>query len=205
MKAFSIIFILPIIFSCLYAQNIDPYDSDQKYAWNENAGWVNMKAQEHGAQVSDTDITGYIWCENIGWVNLAPKSTYPGVGIKNDGNGNLSGLAWGENVGWIKFNPVVPGSKTDYGVKIDSNGYFYGWAWGENIGWINFNNKALFSCGTRVCKVTFDDLANFALYWLQSGKYLAADLNNDTKVNFEDYTMFSGKWNSFCPVGWQLK
>jgi len=118
------------------ASNIDPDSSGCKYAWAENAGWINFNpALGPGVTITDTTVTGLAWGENIGWINLSPASY---GGVMNDGTGILSGDAWGENVGWIKFNPAGGG------VSIGSDGTFTGYAWGENIGWINFGS--LHSC-----------------------------------------------------------
>jgi len=121
-----------IVFSGeVYAGNIDP---DDKFAYGENAGWLNFEPIEGpGVTVTDTEVTGYAWSENIGWINLSPTNY---GGVTNDGDGNLSGYAWGENVGWINFAP------TWGGVIIDDEGNFDGWAWGENIGWIHFQSPS---------------------------------------------------------------
>ena len=105
-------------------------DSENKYAYGENVGWINFEpSQGPGITVTDSAVTGKAWGENVGWINLSPSNG----GVENDGAGNLSGYAWGENKGWINFAP------TSGGVKIDpATGVFSGMAWGENIGWINF-------------------------------------------------------------------
>ena len=185
------------------AENIDPDNIGDQYAYGENVGWLNFEPnlidQNVGAQVSSEKITGVIWAENIGWINLSP-TTYGG--IFNDGAGNLSGYAWGENVGWINFDPNVPGNDSDYGVKIDSEGNFSGWAWGENIGWINFG---LGSYYVKACKVNLKDLANFAAEWLLDGLGRAADLNNSGHVDLIDFSIIAGYWFDFCPACWPLK
>ena len=91
------------------------------------------------------------------------------VGIIQAQTGNIDPTdkwAWGTNVGWVNFDPNVPGDTNDYGVKIDSEGNFFGWAWGENVGWINFGLTDYY---VIACKVRFEDLANFAEDWLDSG------------------------------------
>jgi len=182
------------------AENIDPRDEDMQYAWSENVGWLDFEPSAgEGVQVYSDRIEGFVWAENIGWINLSPTAY---GGIVNDGSGNLSGYAWGENVGWINFNPVVSGDPTDYGVKIDFEGHFDGWAWGENIGWINFGIAGNY---VLACKVTFEDLVNFVELWLQTGPN-AANLDGEAdSVDFEDYGIFSGYWQDFCPDGWLLK
>jgi hypothetical protein len=129
------------------AENIDPLDAGEQYAWAENVGWLNAEpanCSDCGVEVTDDDLTGYMWGENIGWVNMSCQNngTCGGPagnwGVTNDGAGNLSGYAWGENVGWISFSDTDP---VTYGVTIDPvSGSFSGYAWGENIGWISFSD-----------------------------------------------------------------
>ena len=187
-----------------FADNIDPYNTGNQYAYGENIGWLNFEASDvsAGATVSKEKLQGYVWSENIGWINLSP-TTIGCDGVLNDGSGNLSGYAWGENVGWINFDPQFSG--THYGVKIDAAGSFSGYAWGENVGWINFNNADLFGNGVKVCVVNYLDLKNFAEQWLMDGRSLAADLNYSTHVDFVDYSIFASNWLDFCPDNWPLK
>ena len=117
----------------------DPCNIDfgNKYAWNENFGWLNFAASGGGATILPTELSGYVWGENLGWIKLKGTAddgaTY---GVVSDGNGNLSGYAWGENAGWINFNP------SHSQVTIDSDGKFSGYAWGEDAGWIKFNGMS---------------------------------------------------------------
>jgi hypothetical protein len=113
-------------------------DSTNRYAWSENAGWIDFGTTQGAVQVTDSAVTGYAWGENIGWISLNCSNDNSCInnlnyGVANDGKGNLSGYAWSENVGWIDFAP------SNGGVIISSSGVFSGYAWGENIGWINFN------------------------------------------------------------------
>jgi hypothetical protein len=196
----------------LFAENIDPNEDGSQYAYGENVGWLNFEPNlvdpNVGAQVASDKLTGYIWAENIGWISLSCENTSScgtvNYGVSNDGAGNLSGLAWGENIGWISFscdNTTSCGT-VNYGVTIDEDGAFDGYAWGENVGGMNFgiaNNYVV------ACKVTFEDLANFTSLWLQTGTN-AADLDGEADdVDFEDYGIFSGYWQDFCPDAWQLK
>ncbi len=195
----------------LYAENIDPNEDGSQYAWGENVGWLNFEPNTgDGVQVAGYKLTGFVWAENVGWISMSCENTAscgaPGVdfGVTNDGSGNLAGFAWGENIGWISFscdNTASCGT-VDYGVTIDTDGAFDGYAWAENIGWINFGITANY---VVACKVTFEDLANFSLLWLQTGSN-AADLDGEADgVDFEDYGRFAGLWQDFCPDGWQLK
>jgi hypothetical protein len=191
--------ILVLSFTSAYAENIDPDEDDSQYAYGENVGWINFEPNaagpNGGATVSSDKLTGFIWAENIGWINLSPASY---GGVFNDGSGNLSGYAWGENVGWINFSPSYGG------VTIDLNGDFGGWAWGENIGWINFNSADLDDYNVKVCKVNFEDLANFVDDWLLTGG-LNADLSGNDEVDFVDYNIFASYWLDYCPDDWHLK
>ncbi len=199
-KTIQVVFFL-WVFSTIfvYAENIDPDEDNSQYAYGENVGWFNFEPNiagpNVGAMVSSSKLTGFIWAENIGWINLDPNDADPNTGITNDGAGNLSGFAWGENVGWLNFDPNVPGDSNDYGVTIDSEGDFDGWAWGENIGWIHFQCTFL---------VDSDDLANFAAQWLQAGAGLEADLYEDEKVDFLDYSILADYWLDYCLEDWQL-
>ena len=186
-----------LVVSVASAENIDPTEDNSQYAYGENVGWLNFEPnQGPGVQVSSADVQGLIWGENIGWVNLSPSSY---GGVVNDGAGNLSGYAWGENVGWINFGP------NNGGVTVDADGNFAGWAWGENVGWINFNSAQLFDQGVRVCKVKFDDLANFADEWLSIDPDSPANLMPPARVDQTDYAVFAWYWHDFCPHAWELK
>ena len=97
------------------ASNCQSMDSNFKFAWGENIGWINFNPTYGNVKVCDDEILGYAWSENYGWINLNPTNG----GVLNDGNGNLSGYAWGENLGWIDFSNV----------KIDpTTGEFSGYA-----------------------------------------------------------------------------
>src|SRR5262245_37800310 len=95
------------------AENIDPGEIGEQYAWGENVGWLNAEPLGNGGpgvEVEDFALTGWMWGENIGWVSLSCENTATctstGYGVTNDGLGSLGGYAWGENVGWIRFDPL---------------------------------------------------------------------------------------------------
>jgi len=119
--------------------NIDPAE---KFAWAENAGWINLAPADGGVTVASSGLSGYAWAENVGWIKLAAvSSTYGNTskddwGVKLVGK-TLQGFAWSENAGWINFAPK------DGGVLIRSDGRFDGYAWGENVGWLHFRNASL--------------------------------------------------------------
>jgi len=120
------------------AENIDPLDSGQHYAWGENVGWLNFEPQGDGGpgvQVHDEYLEGYIWGENIGWISLNCLNndicTEVDFGVLNNGEGVLSGFAWNENTGWISFSceSTQACDTTRWGVTINTGtGRFEGYA-----------------------------------------------------------------------------
>ena len=129
-------------------------NSTNRYAWTENAGWLDFGASLGAAAVTDSALSGYAFSETLGWISLncANDSSCATVDYKvsNNGNGTLSGYAWGENAGWVKFDPAGGG------VSINSSGEFSGYAYGENICWIVFNCSTTSSCATVDYKVSTD-------------------------------------------------
>ena len=129
-------------------------DSVNRYAWSENAGWIDFGSSQGNVHVTDSALTGYAWGENVGWVSLnCTNDSSCGTasyGVSNTTEGTLSGYAWSENAGWIQFNP------TGGGVTIDASGNFAGEAWGENVGWIVFNCATTSSCATVSYSVATD-------------------------------------------------
>lgn len=198
-----LIVFVPLVF----AENVNPYETGEQYAWSENTGWLNTEPNTgDGTQVADDKLTGFIWTENVGWINLHCQNNNTcaivDYGVLNDGSGNLSGFAWAENVGWINFDPDVPDDTTNqYKVSIDAYGKFSGWAWGENIGWIHFDETQPWD--VRACIVTLEDLQNFASFWLEIGS--PANLDEIGSVDMGDFSIFASYWQDYCPDGWQLK
>jgi hypothetical protein len=195
---------------CTNGENIDPYDEGAQYAWSQNAGWLNFEpAAGSGAHAGAGSLTGYIWAENIGWISLSCENTAScaavNYGVTNDGSGNLSGYAWSENAGWISFSCENTSScgAVDYGAAIDSQGLLSGYAWGENIGWISFDSTPI-PYRVKACVVSLDDLANFAVDWLEMGNP-PANLDGSRRVDAGDFAIFSSYWNGYCPDGWKLK
>ena len=48
-------------------------DSNNKFAWSENAGWINLRDPGdslNGIHVRDTYLAGYAWAENFGMINF---------------------------------------------------------------------------------------------------------------------------------------
>ena len=55
------------------------------------------------------------------------------------------------------------------------------------------------------CVIGFEDFARFAVYWLQTGSDLPADLYLDNYVNTADLLEFVNWWLCFCPSNWPLR
>lgn len=100
-------------------------DATLKYAWSNNAGWINFGAGSGNLHVTDTSLTGYAWSGNYGWIYMTPTNG----GVTNNGEGDLGGFAWGAALGWIDFS----------GVSIDGTGNFHGTATGSIVGTLTFD------------------------------------------------------------------
>lgn len=61
--------------------------------------------------------------------------------------------------------------------------------------------------GGPLCIVNFEDFANFAQYWLDTGTGLPADLYEDENdiVDVLDLKEFVNEWLHYCPYDWPLK
>ena len=59
--------------------------------------------------------------------------------------------------------------------------------------------------GGPICSIEFDDFARFAVYWLQAGSGLPADLYEDGFINYDDLLEFVNFWLCPCPYNWPLK
>ena len=158
-------------------------DSVYKYAWSENAGWIDFGATGGNVHISDSVLTGYAYGENIGWISLNCSNNSScataDYKVSNNGSGTLSGYAWGENTGWINFAP------SGGGVTINSSGEFLGYAYSENIGWIVFNCATTSSCGTADYKVKTD-------WRLQSARPACNNATDDDNDGSTDYPSDTG-------------
>jgi hypothetical protein len=136
-----------ILFALANPVLADFISSTDKYAYAENAGWLDFNSNHEQVTVYDDHLEGFVWSEAVGWIRLGTATsgaahTYANsaannYGVNNDGNGNLSGYGWSENAGWINFNP------SHSQVTIDSTtGDFDGYAWSESLGWIHFKNAS---------------------------------------------------------------
>jgi len=160
MKKVKVLFLILTFILSTQVFSAGIYDTD-KYAWGENIGWVNFKADNGNVNVKDDNLSGYAWNDNFGWINLKPDNG----GVLNNA-GNLSGYAWGEGLGWIDFEnsyinkdgyfkgyaKLEDNSKIVFegdNVSVRTYWRFYnckdhsvrGYAWSENVGWISFDCK----------------------------------------------------------------
>ena len=111
----------------------------QKYAWGENAGWIDFHPGRAGLKIGSNVLAGWIFIKKFGWVHLGEGRPLKGYrysnndrrdyGVNNDGEGNLTGWGWGENIGWVNFGEV----------RINREGIFSGTANSPKIGLILFN------------------------------------------------------------------
>ena len=69
----------------------------------------------------------------------------------------------------------------------------------------NFEVLGGFWVGGPLCFVEFEDFARFALYWMQIGADLPADLYEDGVIDYDDLSMFVDVWLNTCPYDWPLK
>ena len=78
--------LIPIVFTCAAAAQSN-VSAINKFAWSENAGWINfrdagMPAGAMGARfnLAGGYASGYAWGENIGWINLGSGAgPYPNM------------------------------------------------------------------------------------------------------------------------------
>ncbi len=195
------------------AENVDPDDNSQHYAWGENVGWLNFEPQGDGGsgiQVYDEYLEGYIWSESIGWISVAclndDSCAQVEYGVLNNGLGILSGFAWSENAGWINFSceNTQACDTAQWGVTIDNDtGHFQGYAWAENIGWISFSDTTGVGSSvvtswrptTQLDQQDEDDDPTCFLATIASGSYLQSQLNGVRR--FRDRYLLSntlGRW-----------
>lgn len=69
----------------------------------------------------------------------------------------------------------------------------------------NYELLGGFWVGGPLCIVNFEDFANFAEYWMQSGTGLPADLYEDGVIDYDDLLEFTNVWLCVCPYNWTLK
>ncbi len=73
------------------------------------------------------------------------------------------------------------------------------------LGGGNYELLGGFWVGGPLCIVEFEDFARFAIYWMQSGSNLPADLHPDGFIDYDDLLEFANLWLCICPYDWPLK
>lgn len=202
------------------ASNVDPV---YKYAWAENAGWLNGRDANGGLDgvcLHATFLSGFVWAENVGFINLGDSTPANGTAYANaDGsdsgvniaaNGDLYGLAWGENIGWINFDTRATLAGFSQQARLDrSAGRLRGYAWAENIGWVNLDDAAGYVAFALSSPADFDgdadvdliDFAHFRTCFSGSNREPAisgcsnADFDGDHDVDLMDFGIFRGCFN----------
>ncbi len=118
----------------------------------------------------------------------------------------------------ISAAPIVSGESTyvldwftiDGGGGQSSGGQFVltGTIGQPDAGYLGGDNYELlggFWVGGPLCIVDFEHFARFAIYWMQSGSDLPADLYEDSFVDYDDLLEFANVWLCICPYEWPLK
>jgi hypothetical protein len=184
---------------------------DQKFAWQENAGWLNWRDAESAAAGVAIRIgsgrrflEGFIWAENLGWIHTGggdgpyDNATADNFGVNIEANGLLDGFAWSESAGWINFDTAL---QLGADAARFEDGRFKGYAWGENIGWINLDDAdafvAVIDCpadldGDGV--VSAGDLAALISRWGQTNPSVPADLDGDGVIGAGDLAALIAAW-----------
>lgn len=181
-----------------YAYN--HFSGDHKYAWSENAGWLNASSTYEKIALAADGLTGYMWGENIGWVKLdydgiagAANTSETDWGVTNDGHGNLGGYAWGENIGWVNFHP----DSSQVKINPDTD-RLTGFAWSENIGWINFGH------GLHNYEIEFNDAPLTTTYAASNIGSRTATLNGRALRMTSDITERGFKYGLTEADAWSI-
>lgn len=121
-------------------------DSNHKYAYGANVGWIDVGGSNDGGVIGQFFCSGFIYGANIGWIHLGDGTPDNGVaysnssgsdyGVNHDGLGHLSGYAYGENIGWVTFEQSYGEPQVDM-----TSGILSGYVWSGNIGWISLSNS----------------------------------------------------------------
>jgi Bacterial Ig-like domain/Bacterial Ig domain/S-layer homology domain len=106
-QLFASIILIFFTWNSVFAWNID---SNDKWAWWSQMGWINFWTSTWNVDVTSSSITWYAWSTMYGWINLAPTMAW----VTNTCDGELAWYAWSGMFGYISFS----------GATIDGNGYF---------------------------------------------------------------------------------
>jgi hypothetical protein len=158
---------------------VDTDSSNNRYAWNDAAGWIDMNPIGGGVVVKNDNLQGYAWSNAVGWIRMNCQAFDEDIGIVDgDGdpigdecssnnygvsnnNGDLTGKALIESTGkFLYFDEASyiadfgGGPHTDIDVNIscdeDFDGHFYGWGYAPDLGWVAFGRSELVESGSDI-------------------------------------------------------
>ncbi len=141
MKTASLIAFFP-----LAASAESTIDSNNKYAYGANTGWLDFRpSATDGVIAGEAFLSGRIYAANFGWISVGDgpsnRHTYANnsaadFGVNHDGTGSLSGYGYSGNIGWINFGWAAANDPNRPHFSL-LTGQFSGYAYCANAGWIN--------------------------------------------------------------------
>lgn len=197
----------------------DGIDStDNKFAWNETAGWIDMNPTGGGVLVNNDRLQGYAWNDAVGWIRMNCNASDPDFGIimtdecgtysygVTNSNGVLLGKAFIETTGnYLYFDEATYSADhggadwsaagvNDTTISCDTNyeGHFKGWAYSPDIGWVAYGREALVDPSLNP-PATNDEAADyFSMTEWDCGNGNGPELKSDNI-----YTVFSARSEDF--------
>ncbi len=180
------------------SQAVSTIDTDNRYAYGANIGWIDFKADgANGAVIGEFVCSGSIYSANVGWINLGSgiaanliqyqNNAANDFGVNHDGLGNLRGYGYGANIGWINFESLgAP--------KIDLySGQFSGHIYSANVGWVSLNDTFALVQSTTIQAGNDDDGDGIADAWERQkvGNLPTltheGDADNDGTTDYQEY------------------
>ncbi|QQS59124.1 hypothetical protein IPN35_06095 [Candidatus Peregrinibacteria bacterium] len=149
----------------------DSISTNNRFAWNDTVGWIDMNPASGGVIVFQDDLRGFAWNDTVGWIRFHCNLDNTGfLGINNEcdtnnygvinEDGQLSGKALIESSGkYIYFDEQSylddfggnQGDHSDIDADIscdaDKGGHFLGRAWSPDLGWIAYGWEEIFAHG----------------------------------------------------------
>ena len=69
MKIYSIVLTI-LLLSLASSVTATTIDSNNRYVWSENAGWIDFGSDTGYVTVGDGKISGYAYAPTIGWISI---------------------------------------------------------------------------------------------------------------------------------------
>lgn len=153
----------------------DVISSNNRFAWNENTGWIDLNPIGGGVIVGNNSLQGFAWSETFGWIRMNSEAIDPEIGIvdsganqitedaigsyavSNDGTGVLSGKAHIESTGEFLYfdgttfeddGGTLGSDPINVSISItpdEEKGHFNGRGWSDSIGWVSFGWEEIMS------------------------------------------------------------